>query len=124
MTLIDNFKTDTLEVTRQGIGTYVEGIYQDVILPVFNMDASVQTMKPHEMINLPEAQRTKEAIWIFSDSQLFTVNEKTKIKADRVLWRGDDYEIQKVEDWTKTDLPHFKSIGIRVDNLEQNRKVI
>lgn len=118
------FATDSIDITRFAAGSRVKGRYvkgaPTVTLGVF---VSVQPAKPNEVLRLPEGQRTKEMLTIFSDPsiQLSPVKENGNISADRINWKGQDYEVAKVEDWTGKDIGHFKSLVVRID-VQENEK--
>ena len=63
---------------------------------------------------LPAGDREKDAIRIYTETELFAANDQTKTKADRIDYRGRTYEVRKVEPWTPTDIPHFKAIAVMV----------
>jgi len=119
-----SFATDSIDITRFAAGSRVKGRYvkgaPTVIPDVF---VSVQPAKPNEILRLPEGQRTKEVLRIFSNpvDQLFTVRENGNISADRINWKGQDYEVAMVEDWTDKDISHFKSMAVRID-VQENEK--
>jgi len=118
MTLIDNFVTDIINITRFEAGSLVKGKYVAGATNNFDIEAAVIPISGKELVLLPEGERTKEMIVIYSDVELLTVNEKDFKKADRLSWRGKDYEIHKVEDWTKTDLPHYRIIAMKLEENE------
>lgn len=113
--LINSFMTEVIKVQRFGVGEYVKGVYQPGDTTELEIPASVQPMKPNERLLLPEGQRTKEVVKIFTVERLCTTDERGGTKADIITSKGRLFEIAGVDDWTKTDLPHFMSIGVKVD---------
>ena len=92
------------------------------------MKAMVQPAAGEELIFLEEGDRAKEAkrVWIprpFVDA-VFTGPEFEGILlagetdgrlADVLLIGGKHYEIQKIEEFEETDIPHFDTIAIRFE---------
>ena len=115
MSLIDSFLTDTNEVERRGPGRWVRGRYEKGQLNILTVKMSVQPLSREQLLQLPEGQRTSDALNFYTDLPLFTGDEKKLRSADIVRHRGKRYQIEEVGDWTKTDLPHYRSIGMKVD---------
>ncbi len=66
---------------------------------------------------LPEGERNKEYVRIYTETELFGNEEKTGTKGDRVEYRGRQYEVQGVAPWTdEMPEPHFKLIASRVED--------
>lgn len=122
MTLIDNFKTDEITIKRYDTGAYNNGVYVPGAITEFTVNAVVMPLTGKELLNLPEAQRTKRALRVYTDIQLVTADDVNNKKADRFDHQEREYEIQKNEDWTRTDIEHYKSIAIEVDSYEGDRK--
>lgn len=77
------------------------------------MTASVQPLRARERELLPEGQRSKEAIKIYTTTQLYTVREQDKKKADKVDWEGRTFEVASVETYTdEKDLPHYRAAAV------------
>jgi len=122
MTLISDFATAILTINRFDSGKMVKGVYTSgEITEIPNIQASVQPLRAFEYKNYPDLQRTSSAVKVFTDIELLTANDKVKKKADRFTWGGYQYEVIGVEDWTNTDLPHYKSLAIKVDTFEAKR---
>jgi len=123
--LIVEFLTEKISIIRNitigaysdVTGEYVEGQKEEIVL-----DAVVTPVNGKELLILPEAQRTSEMIKVFTDDRLYTANEYISKIADVIIWRDEMYQVQKVEDWTRTDLPHFKSFAAKVESLQNRRK--
>ncbi len=122
MTLIDNFQTDAITVTRFEKGEYQKGVYIEGNKLNLELIAVVLPMTGRELRLLTEGQRATEAIIVYTDERLFTVKDSEAKKADLVEWRGDCHQVQKVEDWTKTDLGHYKALAMRVEANADNRR--
>lgn len=76
--------------------------------------AVVQPSTPKEIEKLPENERTKEAITVFTRSPLQTSDVASQGKADQILWNGRTYEVFLVEDWS-AQAQYAKAIATRRD---------
>ena len=109
--MIDDF-SDEITVTRDTkTGKYVLGEYVEGSQSQFKTLACVQPMQFDELLLLPEGERTKEALKIYLEAELFTVDETCQRKADIITYFGKLYEVHKVERWTQL-IPHFKVIAV------------
>lgn len=126
MTLISSFQTDTISVIRSKTSGYHDddtGMYVNGKSEKIEMVVAINPATGKDLKNLPESQRTSQAIKVYSNELLVTANENISKKADCIEWRGCDYQVQNVEDWTNTDIPHYKSIAVKVENDSSNRVV-
>ncbi|NQY74605.1 MAG: hypothetical protein HRT90_07565 [Candidatus Margulisbacteria bacterium] len=123
MSLIDAFQTDELIITRFSSGTIIRGRYQKGDETTFTIQAVVLPVNGRERLLLPETIRTTEMVRIYTTENLFTTNEAHSKLADIILWRGNKYQIQKVESWTKTDLPHYVSLAVKIEKDVNERKI-
>lgn len=76
-------------------------------------EAVVQPMPAKEALKLPENERTKEGIMIFTRSPLLTSDVSLQRKADHVTWNGRTYEVLLTEDWT-AQAQYSKSLAVRL----------
>jgi len=97
-TLIQAFGK-TVTVTRFSAGGYVDGTYIAGGTTVLSPIMSIQPMGGKELLNLPEAQRTKRFVRGYTDTELFTADQVPSKKADLVESEGVTFEVQKVERW-------------------------
>lgn len=79
-----------------------------------SVDAHVQPATPKEILQLPENERSREAIAIYTVDKLLTSDKAAGIEADVVTWLGRSYRVLVVEDWT-TQAQYAKAIATRVD---------
>lgn len=122
MTLVENFRTDILEIHRYSKGTIKYGKYESQEITPFNVNAVVQPMKSKELVDFPDLQHIKGKLIVYTDIELNTANEEENIKADYFIWRNDKYSVYVIDDRTQTDLPHFKSVAIKTDAFEDKRQ--
>jgi len=115
MGLISHFGS-TCSVKRFAPGEYIDGHYIAGAESTFEIVASIQPLGAYEMLQLPEGQRTKEAVKIYTTSPLRQTIESQQVKGDRVAYKSRLYEVQKVSTWeTFTDIPHFKAVAVMVE---------
>lgn len=95
---VPSYFRETFQIERQAAGAYVGGVYVPggVLETVTVTDSSVQPATQQQVELLPEGQRVKASLAIFTDTLIKTVDEQTKIKADVVIARGKRWEVQKV----------------------------
>ncbi len=91
-------------------GTWVEGVWVPGAFEDFEDRMSVQPLVGKDLLNLPEAQRTKRLMKGYIATELRTVSEADKIDADQVFYDGVWFEVQTVELWKdgKESLDHWK----------------
>lgn len=115
MGLISHFGS-TYTVKRFDPGEYIDGHYIEGVESLFEIIASIQPLSSYEMLQLPEGQRTKEAVKVYTPTGLRQTIESQQVKGDRISYKGRLYEVQKVSTWeTFTDIPHFKAVAVMVE---------
>lgn len=93
--------------------TYVNGKLVAGAVTTSTIQASVQPLRGQEMLLLPEARRTSQAVWVYTDTQLRVANTVTGYNADIVTAFGSDFEIFSCEPWQSNVINHYKAIGIK-----------
>jgi hypothetical protein len=121
--LIDSFlrPKDSIKVFMAKGGRYVEGRFVECAPCVSEITGSVQQLRAHELNQLPEGRRNSEALKVYSVDNLEPGFIEELKNADEFEFKGVRYEVHSVEDWTDTDLPHFKMVGIRIDAAATKR---
>lgn len=104
-----------LTVKRYAAGSWVDGVWTAGSQSTLTIKGSTQPARPDELVNLPEAQRTRAAKKVYSEALLRTADETNLIQADRVVVDGEDWEIQQVDTHFENTLAHYKSIAVRLD---------
>lgn len=102
----------SVTVTRYAAGSYVNGTYVAGATSTFSVDVSVQPIQGRELLNLPEAQRTRRWMKGYCGTELLTADQSDSEKADVVTVDGIDFEVQESQIWEggggNTDLDHWK----------------
>lgn len=109
--------TETVTVSRTAPGHYPAGTWTPgppVMVP--DLVACVIPMSPEEIEELDLGEQVKEAITVYTQTQLFTSSQVTQTQADRLTWKGDQYEVAIVA--YRNQLPslaHYKAVAKRVE---------
>jgi hypothetical protein len=92
-------------------GTYVNGDYVAVAPTISQVIMSIQPISGRELLNVPEAQRTRQFMTAYSPVKLYTVQTSVSKKADLIEWDGAFFEVQAVEYWASSGnsiAPHWR----------------
>jgi len=96
--LIQSFG-QTVTVNRRAAGAWVAGDWVPGTPSTFDITMSVQPLTDKELLDLPEAQRTRRTIKGYTDTFLNTTSKEDATEADLVEYDGRDFEVQRVEQW-------------------------
>ncbi len=103
-----------VQVLRKPSGTYDDyGRWSDRSYEAIEIEAAIQPARGHELVRVPEGRRTKGAVVVYTMFKLQTASVETQTQPDRILWHGDTYEIEFVEDWVK-DGGFYRAIALEV----------
>jgi hypothetical protein len=91
-------------------GGYVDGLYQAGTENSFSIRISMQPLTGKELLQFPEAQRTRRMMKGYTATYLHTAETSPSQKADRIEYNGTFFEVQTVNRWLVTDLNHYKVI--------------
>ncbi len=83
----------------------------------FEVMASVQTLKPNEMMLLPEGSRQARAVKIYTDVELFTSDQHKGTQADRIVWRGRKFEIIASDIYQNDVINHYRAYAVEVSKF-------
>lgn len=111
-------KTYTIKRDRN-VEQTVKGKRVDDVWDEFTITASVQPLRPDEVLDeAPGGERNRHGIRVYSSVQLLTGDQRTGKKADRIVFNGEEFEVQTVEDWTQHSLSqkHYKSTAMRINS--------
>lgn len=100
-----------VSLRRRAAGSYVNGVYVSGAETVTPMDAVVQHAQPKDLKQLPENERSSEAIVLFTVNRLQTGTPAT-FEADRIDWDGRRWKVVLVEDWTDQAV-YARAIAVR-----------
>jgi len=101
-------------LTSWAAGSHVDGTWVDGASTVATIRASVQPANARDLMHLPEGDRTKGAIKLYTDGDLSEGNEALALVPDQITWNGEQWEVQKV--WRhQMGLGHHKGMALRVE---------
>lgn len=114
--LITSLMTETVEIVRSESFTWDDGNPKRGPEIVIEAVASIQPLRPNEILQLPEHRRTAEHMKMYTYTRVRTSDEKNQLPADRIIHDGKTFEVQSVANWfIGTDLPHYKAICVKLD---------
>ena len=89
-------------------GQWVKGKWKEEESGRFTIEGNLQPVKFSEILQMPEADRTKEWIKIYTTYHLVTAEESdvTGNLADVVLWEGHQYKVMKEKHYVMGVLDH------------------
>jgi hypothetical protein len=99
-------------LSRFGTGSYVNGEWVSGPVTVSTLPAVIQPLKPREVAQLPEAERTEEVIAVFTSAALQT-STPSGLEADRLTWAGRVWRVILVEDWT-AQAGYARAVAVRL----------
>lgn len=104
-----------VSVTRSGAGSYVDGRWVAGSTSQFSITASMQPvkLKHNELLHLPEGDRNRSAVRVYTATELRAANEDNGTISDFVTWEGEQWEVVKVDVWS-LGIAHYKAIALRV----------
>lgn len=109
--LINAFATDAILKRQTTDGSYVDHVFVPGDIEESEFLISVQPLEGRELLNFPEAQRSRQFLKGYTAIELKTVDEANKRRADLVVINGYTYEVQRVEYWTSRGVsivPYWK----------------
>ena len=101
-------------------GGWVDGEYIESPKTTVTIVANIQPALTNNMMRtLPEGERTKQAIAIYSRQELFMAEEgiATPRKADVVSWDGKQWEVHYSMTYKMGILNHCEAIALRLDDV-------
>lgn len=102
-------------VIRRAGGQWVKGVWQAGPEETILVSANIQpVLKSTDTLTLPEADRSKEAIKVYTTEELFQRLEGDSPKeGDLISWDGKLFEVRKVSGYRMGILNHWESIAVR-----------
>lgn len=96
--LVDEFATGTYQVTREAVGTHVQGAYVKGAQSTFTIKALIIPAAGQELLKLPEGERSKETFRVLSVSEL--KSDQDVGDPDRIDLPRGTFEVKVIEDFT------------------------
>jgi len=116
-------KFSDVEVTRRSVGEYVDGDWIEGTTETFIAQLKVQPVKPFELMQLPESERSREWLKVYCN----THNLRSQVEgaggwdADEFPWPsvvdGKDYvfKVMKTYRFKDSAIDHWKGWAYRTD---------
>lgn len=102
--------------TRITQGSYVNGDWVEGTPSNIVIDANVHPFSDYQVFMLPEADRSRSWMWVFTASELRARKEGASgYGGDRFTWDGEVYEIMKTQKYSMSVQDHFESKATRVE---------
>lgn len=90
------------DISRTTEGSFSAGVYIPGATSTFTIKGNIQPLSGAEILQLPEADRKRQSMWLYTKEEL--------LENDIITVNGKPYEIHPVEDWTRQGrLQHYKS---------------
>lgn len=93
-------------------GEYEHGIWKTTSTQTLTVYSSVQPAKETELQFLPEDRTGVQAYKLYTKQQVYRLRDGGN--SDVITFKGQDYEVAHVEDWSNSLIPHFKTIVVRM----------
>jgi len=113
MSLFQTFFTDKIEVTTYIDSKYVKGVWTKGLETKKTLDAFVHPCSGKDLLSLPEGERVKQTLKIYTDKKLKD--------SDIICIREEKYKIYNVENWVGS-LPCFHSVGVKIEKDKSKRE--
>lgn len=104
-----------LTLYRKTEGSYIEGVWTSGVETTVDILANVQPLLDEEYMRIPEADRTKQWIRLFSNSELRTLKEGVDgWSADEFFWNSERYQIMRVQRYQMSVRDHWEAKAARI----------
>lgn len=105
----------TITISRATMGAWVNSRWQNGNSVDITIQANVQPLRFHEIMQLPESDRTKEWIKIYSAEEMYTSQESAEDgrQADIIHWEGKTFKVMMCRHFKMGTLDHFHSYAAR-----------
>lgn len=94
--------------TRNALGVFVPGATASSTIK-----ASVQPLDQDEVASLPEGERRKDWLKLYTRTKIEPANQYTSEAGDRVIIDGVTYEAREAPRWRKV-CPHYRVFVVRI----------
>ena len=105
-----------LTVKRKTAGSYINSRWQEGTETTIKIKANVQpNLSGRDVRTLPEGDRSKKTIKLYTTSDLVMAEQGELLEGDKVLWKGEWYEVRATFPYEMCVLNHTKAICVRSD---------
>ena len=103
---------DSITLKRRGLPTIVKGKPVPATSVDVPIKANIQSVGYADLVQLPEADRTKDLMMIMTTSEVRGMKEGSW-EADEFEWDGDWWTVVRVRKWTMRVRDHYQAICAR-----------
>jgi hypothetical protein len=109
-------KKTPVTIVRQSQGQYVDGEWVDGTETSIVIQANVHPFSDYQVMMMPESDRTKSWVWLFTSSDVRQKKEGPGgYGADRFSWLGDIYEVMMVQTFVMGVRDHREAKCVRIE---------
>lgn len=111
-------KKTPVTILRHSEGSYVDGEWVEGAETSTIIQANVHPFSDYQVMMLPESDRTKSWVWLFTADEVRIKKEGPSgvaHGADRFVWDGDTYEAMKVQKYSMSVRDHYEIKAARVE---------
>lgn len=109
-------KKTPITLFRTTAGSYVDGVWVEGTESSVPIEANVQPFSDYQYMILPESDRTKQWVWVFSESEIRTLKEGNGgHAADEFIWNGERYKVMKTQRFQMTVQDHWEAKAVRIE---------
>jgi hypothetical protein len=107
--------SDAVLVSRRDPGAYdpLTGLWTRGVASEFTVDAHVQPATRRDVDLLPEGERAREAIAVYTPAELRTSEVALGLEADTLAWSGRTWEVRRLEDWS-AQAGYYRAVAVRL----------
>ncbi len=95
-------------ISRPSDGTWSFGKYTQGTPTSHTIRASIQPVSGKELDQLPEGDRFKSHIEIYTENSIYV--------KDVITYKDEKFEVIRVSDYSDYCLEHYEALAIRIDN--------
>jgi hypothetical protein len=100
----------TVSIRRPAAGSTTKGRWVEGSYSAFDVEASVQPVRPEEMALVPENRRHLARYSLFGDTELRAANEHTQTNADLATVDGEEMEVLGADHWQNGIISHYRAV--------------
>lgn len=105
-----------LTLLRKVQGAWVNGKWVEGTETEVEIQVNIQPVKPHELLQFPEADRSREWYKVYSASDMRTDREGADgWEADEFMFEGQRYKVMKTSTYRMQILDHCKAWAARIE---------
>ncbi len=105
---------EAITLHRRAVGTRSEGRYTPGAAVDSIIYASVQPLSGRELERLPEGERQKHSVKVYTETELRTSDQAADTLADLLVINSGTFKVLRVDRWSAV-IPHYEAYAVRED---------